>query len=194
MFLEAVIIGIIVGWIRGGRIANFFSYDFKGRYLAILALFIFVFSFVLYALGVHINHALLPFIALVIAAIIALLNYRTFGMKLFFVGLLSNIFVMAVHSMRMPINGEKMAALGKTWFTEALAAGEILNYQELVGSKGLSLFLGKNIALPAWYPLATVVSPGDIIICIAMILIIQDTMIYRRKGGMFSLMVSPRGK
>lgn len=184
MYLEALLLGAIIGWMRKGRLAHFFGYAFKGRYMALVALLVFVMPFFLYRMDVHIKYALLPYLAMVICAMIALVNYKTLGMKLLFLGMVVNLVVMGFNDFAMPIDTVKMAEIGGKSFVDAVEAGDILNYRPLVGSAGISAFLGKVVALPKFYPFPVMLSFGDILASLGIVLVVQHSMLINRKGDM----------
>lgn len=93
------------------------------------------------------------------------------------VGLLLNLIVMGLSDFKMPIDAAKMSALGFTSFIESMSSGDVVNYVALEDAHGLGAFLGKIIALPKVYPLARVISVGDIIVSIGIAYIIQYEML-----------------
>lgn len=178
MYLEAVILGLIIGVARNGRLANLFDVRFKGWILSILAFILFLLPYLLLALDIGVERMqIFPYAAMVLIAIISLLNFEKMGMKIFMVGLLLNLIVMGLSDFKMPIDAAKMSALGFTSFIESMSSGDVVNYVALEDAHGLGAFLGKIIALPKVYPLARVISVGDIIVSIGIAYIIQYEML-----------------
>lgn len=197
MYLEALILGLLIGRLRGGRISNFLSYPFRYRYFALSALAVFVFPYFLQIFKIPANYAVFPYIAMMIVALIVLLNYRTVGMKTLFVGLILNLAIMGLNEFRMPIDTAKLSALGEDGiaFVKSVENGEVLNYRSLPGSEGLSVLFGKVIALPPQYPFMRVLSVGDIAAALGIVMITQGTMLINRKGGdVLRFTWNPRGK
>ncbi len=193
MYIEAIIIGGIIGWFSGGTFGAFLGAEFRGRYLALFSLFVFAAPYALQLLGVDMNYAVLPYVSMFICVVVAFLNRGIIGMKLLIVGLALNLIIMGMNDFAMPINTDALISLGDTAFAESVRAGEVLNYRDLPGSAGISALLGKVIALPNWYPRVTVLSIGDIVTSIAIAVIIQDTMKIHRKGDMLHFSLSPGG-
>lgn len=193
MYIEAIVIGAIIGWFGGGSLRTFLNAEFRGRYLALLALFVFAAPYALQLLGAEMEYAVLPYVAMINCVLVAFLNRDIMGMKLLIVGLALNLVIMGMNDFAIPINTNALVELGNTTFVESVRAGEILNYRDMAGAAGLSVLLGKVFALPNWYPMTTVLSVGDILASIAVVLIVQDSMKIHRKGDMLHFSLSPGG-
>lgn len=178
MYIEAIILGLIIGFARNGRLANFFEVRFKGWALSILAFVLFLIPYLLRIMESPFEKLqIFPFLAMVICAIIALLNFEKNGMKILLIGVLLNLVVMGLNDFKMPIDAIKMEALGFTSFIESLKEGYVVNYISMDGAHPISTILGKVIALPDFYPLKKVLSAGDLIISIGIASIIQYEML-----------------
>ncbi len=184
MYIEAVLIGVLIGWLRHGRIDYFLNYPFRARYLSLIALLIFALPYILCVFGICDGLAVLPYISMVLCAVVILINHKCLGMKLLFLGLFLNLVIMGLNDFVMPIDTEKLLALGQTAFVDSINGGEILNYGSMYGANGLSLFLGKVISMPAWYIHTVMLSVGDIISCIGIVLVVQNSMIVTKKVDM----------
>lgn len=178
MYIEAIILGLIIGFARNGRIVNFFDVRFKGWALSILAFVLFLVPYLLRITDSSFGKLqIFPFLAMVLCAVIALLNFEKTGMKILFVGVLLNLLVMGLNDFKMPIDAIKMEALGFTSFIESLKGGYVVNYMSMDGAHPISALLGKVIALPDFYPLKKVLSAGDLIISLGIIFVIQYEML-----------------
>jgi len=178
MYIEAIIVGLIIGAARNGRLSNFFEVHFRGWALSILAFVLFLIPYLMRLMeSTSGSLQIFPYIAMVLCAIIALLNFEKLGMKILFVGVLLNLVVMGLNDFKMPIDTIKMAALGFTSFIESLKDGYVVNYMSMEGAHPISKLLGKVIALPDFYPLKKVLSLGDFIISLGIIVIIQYEML-----------------
>ncbi|MDO4753667.1 MAG: DUF5317 family protein [Bacillota bacterium] len=193
MYLEALVLGLLIGILRKGRVGHFLSYPFKYRYMALAALFVFVLPYFLQVLKVPTAYEVFPFISMVILSLVVLLNHKTLGMKMLLAGLLLNLVIIGVNDFKMPIDTEKLAATGEAGvvFVNSLESGEILNYRPLTNAAGLSQLLGKVLALPSWYPFVRILSVGDILSSIGVVLILQQTMMTYRKGDMLHFTFRP---
>lgn len=193
MYLEALILGVFIGLIRRGRIGNLLSYPFKFRYFALLALFVFVLPYLLQIFKVPVVYEIFPFVSMVLIALIVIGNYKLFGMKILFLGLVLNLLIMGMNGFQMPIDTEKLAGVSEAGakFVASLRDGDILNYRTLGGAAGISRILGKIIVLPPWYPMTRILSVGDILSSLGMALVIQQSMVINRKGGMLQFTFRP---
>lgn len=89
MYLEAIVIGLIIGFFRNGRLMNFFEVKFKGWTLSIIALLIFLIPFgIKLFTDSDVETAIYPFVAMVICALIVLFNFEKTGMKILLLGIL----------------------------------------------------------------------------------------------------------
>ncbi|MDO4799037.1 MAG: DUF5317 family protein [Bacillota bacterium] len=187
MYIEAIVLGFLIGKLRRGRLSNFLGMRFKGWYLTIAALVLFLIPYLLRLLQIEMPMlSIFPFAAMLLCGVVALINLRVPGMKLFLLGLLLNLLIMGVNGFQMPIDTAAMTELGYSQFVESIASGEVLNYRPLEGTIGLSLLLAKVHKLPAWYPLSTVISIGDLLACIGIAWMIQQMMVTYRKGSMLN--------
>jgi len=188
MYIEAIIIGVIIGMARNGRLSNFLEVRFKGWYLCFFAFVLFLVPY-----GLKLTHIqfdtiqIFPYIAMVICALIAWMNFQKNGMKIILLGIVLNLIVMGFNDFLMPIDTIKMTALGFDSFVESLKNGNVINYIALEKAAPMSQYLGKVIALPDFYPLAKVLSIGDIIVSIGIVWVIQYDMLLaslKSKGSM----------
>lgn len=196
MYLEAIILGVLIGLARNGRLSNFFEVKFKGWALSILALILFVVPYGLRLADIPFEKIqIFPYIAMGICALITVLNFEKFGMKLIFLGLVLNMVIMGFNNYQMPVDALKMTQLGFDSFVESLKINEVVNYTTLDGSHALSQYLGKVIALPKVYPFAKLLSLGDIIITIGVVFLIQYEMLLsslKTKGSMVQFTYNSR--
>ncbi len=198
MYIEAIILGLIIGVARNGRLANFFEVRFKGWTLSILAFLLFLIPYILKLTGSSFDKLqIFPFISMAICAVIAILNFEKLGMKVILLGILLNLVVMGLNDYQMPLDVIKMQTLGFDSFVESMEAGDVINYTKLEGAHPVSGFLGKVIALPKVYPLTKVLSLGDIIISIGVVLVIQYEMLLasvKSRGAMVQFTYNSRSK
>jgi hypothetical protein len=178
MYIEAILIGLLIGMIRNGRLTNFNNAKFRGWAIAILAFVVYLvpYGLKIFSIGFE-NPQWFPFAAMGLIGVVALANFDKTGMKLFFVGTLLNMAVMAFNGFMMPIDIEKMRALGFESFVESITNGTVVNYIDSMDATKWTVFFSKIIALPNWYPLARVISIGDIVISVGIALVIQSEML-----------------
>jgi hypothetical protein len=167
--LYAVVIGLVVGFLVGGRPAGLgeihlrWSWAILGGLLAQVVLFSEAVSDRVGALGppIYIGST-----ALVIGAILA--NRAVPGMRLVALGAASNLTAIVVNGGYMPASAQAAAALGKHDPTSYSNSAIIPN--PVLGP------LTDIFALPAWLPFANVFSIGDVLIGIGIGLVIVKAM------------------
>ncbi len=198
MYIEAIVLGLMIGIARNGRISNFLEVRFKGWSLSLFALVLFIVPYILKFAHVEFDQIqIFPFIAMGIIALIALMNFGKTGMKIVFLGITLNLIVMGLNDFLMPIDTVKMTQLGFDSFVESLNNGNVVNYIDIQRADSIAKYLGKVIALPNVYPLAKVLSIGDIIISIGIAWVIQYDMLLaslKTKGSMLQFTYNPRGR
>lgn len=193
MYIEAILLGLVIGLVRRGNINNLLSTPFKGKYIVALAVLIFMLPYVLIPSGFEMNHAVFPFFAVCLVAVVALLNHRIQGMKTIMFGTVANIVALVFHGFQMPVAMKVLEYAGNQSLIESIAKGEVLNYM-IVTNPSLVSYLGKIIPLPTWYPLGTVLSIGDCFVCIGIVLVIQSCMVHYTKGDMYQFSFTPRAR
>lgn len=198
MYIEAIILGFIIGFARNGRLVNFFEVRFKGWALSILAFLLFLIPYILKLTGTPFEKLqIFPFISMAICALIALMNFEKLGMKVILFGILLNLVVMGLSDYKMPLDVVKMEALGFGSFVESMEVGDVINYVSLEGAHPISDYLGKVIALPKVYPFTKVLSVGDFIISLGFILVIQYEMLLssvKSRGAMVQFTYNSRSR
>lgn len=196
MYIEAIILGIFIGFIRNGRLNIFYEAHFKGWILAFLAFLIFLVPYGIKIFDIPFEDlALIPYVSMCIIALVALFNFEKNGMKIILLGLALNLLIMGLNGYKMPVDAVAMEAMGHTSFVESLTSGTIVNYMTLEGAHALSPYLGKIIALPKAYPLTEVLSIGDIIVSIGIIVLIQYEMLLsavKSRGSMLQFTYNSR--
>lgn len=192
MFLEACIIGVLVGLIRKGSLKNFSNVKIRGWYLALIGL---VMQFAVYKSElvpmvkgyltyIYIGSALLLIITLI-------LNFDKRGTWIILLGAILNIIVIYLNGIKMPIDMNGLELAGMADIATKISNGGVTQFIPLESVTNFTRFLGKYIVLPKPYPLAKVISIGDVLMSIGMIAFIQGEMIkdkYKpRKTTMVSL-------
>ncbi|SHI62855.1 hypothetical protein SAMN02745975_00283 [Geosporobacter subterraneus DSM 17957] len=177
MFIEGGIIGLILGKVRGGRFSNFSYLSIRAWPLIFLAFFVQISpaftdkisvlaGFQFYAYGISVGLIIL----------LLLLNLDKRGLKIMLVGLLLNLAAIYFNTWKMPVSMEGLQLAGLQPMLEAIQSGKIANYMPLENIHHWSKYLAKFIVIPKPYPLAKVVSVGDLFITLGLILFIQGEM------------------
>lgn len=183
MFIEALFVGLIVAYFRGGRLDNFNYLEIKGWYLIILGLmlqltpiFISGYTFLNY----------LQMIGIILILLAVLINIKLKGFWLILLGGILNFLAVLIHDFKMPVNLIFQSGIRFNGFIDTILEGDVINYMvsESIGWTGL---LGKIIATPSWYPFPKLLSAGDIFITIGLFAFMYGELRrkqYRRKSNM----------
>lgn len=196
MYIEAIVLGLVIGFARNGRLNNFYEAHFKGWILTFIAFILFLVPYGIEIFDITFDQlALIPYISMCLIALVALFNFERNGMKIILLGLALNLLIMGLNTYKMPVDAVRMEAMGYASFVESLTQGSIVNYMTLEGAHPLSAFLGKVIAIPKGYPLTQVLSVGDIIVSIGIVVLIQYEMLLsavKSRGSMVQFTYNSR--
>lgn len=187
MFLEALILGIIVGFIRRGKISRLAYIRFNWRPLIYISALLYL-AIVIMNLGLFNYSSSLYSIFLLLSYMFTLLfiiaNISMKFMVVPLIGLGLNILVFLANNFKFPLSSEAAIKLYGTEMNELLNSGKILFFTP---AEGASLsFLGNIITIGNWIT----VSVGDVISAIGVILVVQaiisDKFIQNRSRITFS--------
>lgn len=155
--LYAIPVGLVVGWLLGGRLDRLAELRFRWAPLAIAGLFAQVVLFagpVAERIGAF-GPAL--YVGSTVAVLVAVVrNIRLPGIALVVAGAVSNLLAIVANGGVMPASPEAVAALG-------LEAGEGFSNSVVMTDPALRP-LTDIFALPTWVPFANVFSVGDVLI------------------------------
>lgn len=186
MFVEALLLGILIGMIRKGRLSNLSELQIRGWVLVVLGAFI---QFVPILLNkfelLPSYHVFFPFAALIVMIGVMAMNLDKRGIWLLMIGGILNTIAIGMNNFKMPVdlNGLKYAGLDAV--AETIVDGSVINYIDVATVSNFSKYLGKIIAIPSVYPFAKVLSAGDMIMMLGLIVLISSQMTnnyFRRHG------------
>jgi Family of unknown function (DUF5317) len=174
--LYAIPLGIVAGYLLGGRLDRLAGLHFRWAWLAVagLALQVALFSPVIAPIIGDAGPAL--YVASTAAVLVAVLrNWRIPGMAILAVGALSNLLAIVANGGVMPASPEAVASLG-------LDAAEGFSNSVVMVAPALGP-LTDTFALPAWLPGANVFSVGDVLIGVGVSTVIALGMRTRHTAG-----------
>jgi hypothetical protein len=154
----AIPLGILAGYLRGGRIENLAGMGFRWAPVAILALLaqVLLFSPLMMGAGPWIPLLYIATTGVVLAIVIA--NRHLPGLRIVAAGAVCNLAAILANGGFMPASREALEFAG-------LSATEDVANSIVVPNPALG-FLTDIFALPAAFPLANVFSFGDLLIAI----------------------------
>jgi hypothetical protein len=171
MFIEALIIGIIVGLIKRGKISRLAYVNFNLKFLIYMSA-IFYLGIVVMNLGLYSFNSVLYSVFLVLiylsAAGFIIANISQRFMFIPLLGLIFNLIVLFANKLKFPVSVQAAEKIYGSEMIRLLYAGK---YRFFIPDSSASLrFLGNVISLAN----LCIVSIGDIIIAIGIILMVQD--------------------
>lgn len=186
MFIEIIILSIIIGLVRGGKLSRFKRVNFKKMWVLILALiiqyFLVMINFIeeLYRFDnldvVFRFTKQLSIISYVLLFIGIIINLRYRSLWVVLAGSIMNILAMIFNGWKRPILVEGIELLGFEDLGFLLEQGKLPLYTPIVEKTKLAI-LGDIIVLPKPYPYPHIFSLGDFIIYLGLFVLIQEIMI-----------------
>jgi len=160
------IIGLIIGFLRGGRIAQLGRLPFKITWLVPVSLLIQLLIFPLFAAQpiiawgtqyFHIGSYLL-------LVVFVLINWRIIPLISAGVGMMANLIVIVANGGYMPISVTALTRTGAEAIIPLLQQYGYFGNVMLMSDKTSLNFLGDILSLPAFIPFSVPFSIGDVII------------------------------
>lgn len=178
MLLDFMLLGIVIGWLRGGRLRHVASLDL--RWIpAILAAFLLQSAVSLaiqwgsVALVPYVPYLYLFSFLLLLAAV--WMNRDKPELLVMGAGVLANFIAIAANGGKMPVSAEAVLRLGGPGALRRMEAGTDL-FHQLAGSSTRFAFLGDWLTLPPPYPRTIVFSVGDVLLGVGLVFLIQRAM------------------
>jgi hypothetical protein len=170
VFLYGVVIGVLIGYLLGGRIARLVTVPLKNPWILFLALLIQFLIFPLFTerplipYGTAYLHGLSYFLVLVWL----LRNLRIRPLWVLVGGALLNAAAILSNGGYMPASADALSRAGLVTTAERLLAEGTYGNVIRMGAGTHLNALGDRIALPDWIPFATALSIGDLMIMIGL--------------------------
>lgn len=185
MFIEPIVLGFIVALLRKGKIRNIEKMHIRGWYLFIIAGLIQVSIswlkgknlllgpefFEKYFIYVH----LFTYLLLIIGII---LNIRKRFMVFILIGMALNFIVIFANGGKMPVSFK--GARGYEHYTDELPKKPFDIKHEIVDENTKFVYLADVIPLSHPYPLARIISIGDVFLMIGIFLFFQESMVNKK--------------
>lgn len=170
-------VAIIIGWVLGGSLWNLIDLQFRGFAALCLAFIMQAFLWQAPERGWTILVQwgfLLLLISYGILLAILWMNRSLTGISLIAAGVLMNVTVIAFNE-GMPVCRDALAACGGSHLIPVLESGDSVIHTLMTDDTALR-FLGDHIASPGWFPWATVVSPGDVVMMMGIVMLVPTVM------------------
>src|SRR6056297_104536 len=151
MFIEAIILGMIIGLITKRRISNLYSIEIKGWHFIILAVLIQYLPIVLKSFDfIKFDYNYFTLAGNIMILIIVLINREIKSSLVIFLGGLINTIAFYVNGLKIPI----LQSIASNQMIELIRNGRILNYKLVEELSRWELYLGKIVKVPDVYPFA----------------------------------------
>ena len=189
MIIEFLLLSIVIGALRGGSIKDFYNTFFRRTWVITLGLVMYVgtFYFGLRGYSLVLNNIekiyILSYIVILLGII---MNIRFREVFIVGIGAIMNLAVYLYNGGNVPILNKSLEILGIDNGINILGAKEGTFFIEMVEATKLSN-LGHIISLPEPYPYPQIISFGDLIMAIGVLLLIQSVMRSTPKGGLNSV-------
>lgn len=176
--LWAVLIGLIIGYLRGGRLTNLAQLNLQSGWLILIAL---VIQILIFPLGdrpplVQVGTEWFHILSYILLLVFVGLNFRQWPILVMGAGLISNFLVVAVNGGRMPASEWALRQAGLMEVADILAQG-LPHGNVIPMSETTKLnFLGDIFPIPSFIPFANAMSIGDLLLAIGIVLLLAKNM------------------
>ncbi len=181
MFIFVVAASLAVAWLRGGRLERLTDFPFRHVWL-IFAAFTIQFFLHLPTVGaLPLAHKAAPYLyssAYYLLLVCFALNRRAPGVVWLAAGTLANLTVITANGGKMPVDGEKLVALGCAGVRDYFAAGSSLTHRLITPETRLP-WLGDVLVGSPPFPNPTLFSAGDLLLAIGVFVLVQGIMVGR---------------
>lgn len=188
MFLEPAILSVIVAKLRDGRLRNLENTYVKGWYLFLVAALIqgllsigkkMDIDLVNKILGEYLIYVIVFVFSLIMVS--AILNIKKNYMKLFFIGLVLNLIVIAGNNGKMPVCPDGIGGIRNgTGIDIQLPCREFDIKHEAADKDTKFIYLADIILIPKPYPLPKILSIGDIFLMLGIFQFFQEEMVVHK--------------
>lgn len=180
MFIEAIVIGIVLGFFRGGKLKNLNDIDFR---YPVLLIGIMAVEMVLRMYATRVDSGIANFLFdnymyIHLISYIGVLILLSANAKLKYVGFVQagyvlNLLPMLFNGGKMPISESALLRVGQGSVIEFLRDGLIPTHTLIDANTRFAQFAD---TIPMTFPMAKVISIGDIVLSIGLILFIYHNM------------------
>lgn len=179
MILEGLILGIIIGKIRGGKIEHLGKFMFRSSFLLVFALILQIGTSILISIGNEgaiDNRMILYIISYIMLFIVLFLNSGRKSVWVILIGTVANFLALVLNKGSMPIDIALLEKMGFENMLQSFNIGMLPNYISLNEAYSFTVHLGKKFATPAGYPLKQIFSIGDIFVSLGLLIFTQSIM------------------
>lgn len=178
--LWAVILGVLIGFLRKGSLKNLSQLKLHGTWLILVAL---VIQLLIFPLGarkplIGFGTEYLHILSYLLLLAFVFLNRRYWQIILMGLGMLSNFLVILANGGHMPATEAALRGAGLNRVADRITAGNTSGNIILMSEDTKLNFLGDIMYMPSWVPLANAFSLGDLLLGLGIILFLQEKMAF----------------
>jgi len=179
--LWAVVLGLALGYLRGGRIGNLAHLRLRNPWLLLPPLVLQLLIFPLGNRGPAIpwGTAYWHIVSYLFLLAFVARNWRHPELLAMGVGLLMNFLAIAANGGYMPASAEALRRAGLESVAQSLEAGTRIGNTVLMSEKTRLNFLGDWLWFPAWLPLSSAFSLGDLVLGVGAVAFLSRRMVLR---------------
>ncbi len=179
LYLVAMIAGLGIGFLRGGRLRYLAQLKLRWLWLVPLALVIQLLIFPLFSGSPLLPYATEP-LHLASYALLMLwlvMNVRTPPMSILSLGAICNFVVIVSNGGYMPASATALQQAGLAHIAERLLEGDVVANVTLMSALTRVNALGDWLYLPSWIPFSTALSIGDVLIAVGLVWLLVRGMV-----------------
>lgn len=179
MIFEGLVVGMIIGKLRGGKLKNLGKFMFKSSFLLVFSLLLQLGASILISIGnqkVIDNRMVIYIVAYIMLFIVLFFNLERGAVWLILIGSIANFAAIVINGGSMPIDISILEKMGFDNMLQSIQIGALPNYISISEANPLTIYLAKRFATPEWYPFKQIFSIGDIGISLGLLLLTQGIM------------------
>lgn len=186
MIFESIVLGIIVGIIRGGKFKRLSTSLLRLSWVIFLAFALQLGIAIMISLGhpFFIQYRMILYVIAYLLLFIALFfNMQFKCMWLIMIGAIANFAAIMLNGGSMPIDMKLVEANGFQNMLKSIKMGALPQYIPLEKTGKYIGYLGKRLSMPDLYPIKQIFSIGDLFIALGVFFLIQKLMtpsVYQR--------------
>ena len=178
LYLIAILIGLVIGLVRGGRPSHLAQLRLRWLWLVFLALVIQLLIFPLFSESALLPYGTAPLHLLSYAILMVWLamNLRVLPMGVLLLGATCNLITIASNGGYMPASVTALQRAGLGHAADRLLQGNVVANVILMAPSTRVNTLADWLYVPGWIPFATVFSIGDVLIMVGLVWLIARGM------------------
>lgn len=193
MIIEGILLGILIGKLKGGRFKRLGHSILKLPWIIFFAFSLQLLTSIMISLGetTIIKYRLILYALSYCLLIISLFfNIQFQSIWFIIIGSLANFIAIIFNGGSMPIDINQLRRMKLINLLTSIETGGLPQYISIEKAAGYTKYLGKILATPNIYPLKQIFSVGDLLVVLGIFLLIQKMMlpnIYNRDSKVLKL-------